>query len=204
MDKNATCISIPSSFDGWHTLFIRIGIFLFFTSQIISCKPVMKIIYGVHQPRYVSDANVAQYAEQLDLKGDIYRLKHYAEESRGKFRYLGKRLPETLIFNSHGLITKFEINCNSDFYKMANLTLQAIDSIETGDKSFQDFMADSYVIDSLNAEDIIAFNTPVYIIKFAEFVGKLNKDHIPEQIRILQKRKDIKYILLNMDYTIQE
>lgn len=161
----------------------------------------MEIIYGVHQPRYVSDAYVARYAEQLNFRGNIYRLKDYSEENRSKYRYLGKRLPETLVFNSEGLITKFEINCSSDFYSLTNLSIEAIDSMETGEKSFQDFIADSYVINPLEAQEIIAFNTPVYVIKFAEFVGKLNKDNIPDQIRILKSRNDVKYIFLNMDYT---
>lgn len=164
----------------------------------------MGIIYGVHEPGYISDAYVASYAEKIDLQGDIYRLKDYSEENRVQYRYLGKRLPETLIFNSDGLITKFEINCGSDLYSNANLTIGAIDSLETGEQTFQDFIADSYIIDALKGEEIFEYNTPVYVIKFAEFVGKLNKDHIPEQIRILQGRNDVKYIFLNMDYTIPE
>jgi hypothetical protein len=164
----------------------------------------MKIIYGVHQPRYVSDTNVARYAEMIDLQGDIYRLKDYSEENHSKYKYLGKRLPETLVFNSEGRITKLEIDCASDLYAIANLTIEAIDSLETGDKSFQDFIADSYTINTLGSEAKTAYNTPVYVIKFAEFVGKLNKDHVPEQIRILKNRSDINYVLLNMDYTIPE
>jgi len=166
--------------------------------------PVMEIIYGVHQPRYVSDTNVARYAAQLNLQGDIYRLKDYSEENRSKYRYLGKRLPETLVFNSEGLITNLDIDCASDLYSIANLAIETIDNMETGDKSFQDFIADSYVINPLDTEELIEFTTPVYVIKFAEFVGKLNKDHVPEQIRILKGRSDIKYILLNVDYTLPE
>ncbi len=164
----------------------------------------MEIIYGVHQPRYVSDTIVARYAEKIDLQGDIYRLKDYGEENRSKYRYLGKRLPETLIFNSKGLITKFDINCSSDLYSMANFTVGAIDSLETGEQSFQNFIVDSYVIDKLKADEMTAFNTPVYVIKFAKFVGKINKDNVPRQIKILKGRSDVKYILLNMDYTIPE
>lgn len=187
-----------------YTLFIRISMFIFFLSQIISCTPVMKIIYGVHEPRYVSDANVIRYAEQLDLDGNIYRLKEYAEENHSKYGYLGKRLPESLVFNSEGRITKLEIDCPSDLYSIANLTIAAIDSLETGEKTFQDFIGDSYMLNPSNGKTKIVFNTPVYVIKFAEFVGKLNKDNVPEQIRILKNRSDIKYVLLNMDYTTPE
>jgi len=164
----------------------------------------MGIIYGVHQPRYVSDTNVARYAEKIDWHGEIYRLNDYSEENRGKYRYLGNRLPETLIFNAEGLITKLDIDCCSDLYANASLTIGAIDSLETGEQSFRDFIADSYVIDTLQAEEMTSINTPVYVIKFAEFVGKLNKDHIPKQIKILKVRSDVKYILLNVDYTIPE
>jgi len=204
MIRKSTNRSVPSTLGGWYTLFARISLFLFLLSQIISCTPVMGIIYGVHQPGYISDEYVASYAEKIDLQGDIYRLIDYSEENQGKYRYLGKRLPETLIFNSEGLITKFEIDCGSDLYSNAYLTIGAIDSLETGEQSFQNFIADSYVIDALKAEEMTAFNKPVYVIKFAEFVGKLNKDHIPEQIRILKGRNDVKYIFLNMDYSIPE
>lgn len=204
MYRKSTISSVPCTSRGWYALFIRNGIFFFFISQIISCTPVMEIIYGVHQPRYVSNINVARYAEKIKLQGDIYRLKDYDEENRGKYRYLGKRLPETLIFNSKGLITKFDINCGIDLYLNANLTIGAIDSLETREQTFQNFIEDSYLIDTLGAEEITAFNTPVYVIKFAEFVGKLNKDNIPKQINILKSRSDVKYILLNMDYTKPE
>ena len=102
------------------------------------------------------------------------------------------------------MITKLDINCSSDLYTNANLAIGAIDSLEKGEQSLQDLLADSYIIDSLNAEEITAVNTPVYVLKFAEFVGKLNKDQIPKQIYILKNRSDVKYILLNMDYTIPE
>ncbi len=166
----------------------------------------MKVIYGAHQPRYVSDTNVTHYFNKINLQGDIYRLKDYSEEniSKYKYRYLGKRLPETLIFNSMGLITKIDLNCGSDLYSNANLTIGAIDSLETGEQSFQDFIADSYVIGSLEENDMSTYNTPIYVIKFAEFVGKLNKDHIPKQIEILKNRNDVKFIFLNMDYSIAE
>ena len=190
--------------DRWSTQFIRISMLFFFFSQIISCMPVMKIIYGVHQPRYVSDINVVQYAEQLEWRGDIYRLNDYSEENRSKYRYLGNRLPDILVFNSEGLITKFEVDCSLDLYSIANLSIEAIDSLETGEKSLQDFISDSYIISPLDVEEMITYNTPVYVVKFAEFIGKLNKDHVPEQIRILNNRGDIRYVLLNMDYTISE
>ena len=204
MAKKSKYTRVPFTSRALYALCIKMSVLIFFFFQIISCTPVMEIIYGVHQPRYVSDANVSLYAEKLDLQGNIYRLKDYAEENHSKYRYLGKILPETLVFNSEGRITKLEIDCSSDLYSIANLTIEAIDSLETGEKSFQDFMADSYTINTLGSEAKIAFTTPVYVIKFAEFVGKLNKDNIPEQIRILKNRSDVKYVLLNMDYTIPE
>jgi len=172
MARKSINTNVTFSSNEWHLLFIRICMLFFFFCLIISCTPVMGIIYGVHQPRYVSDSNIAHYAEKIDLKGDIYRLKDYAEENRSKYRYLGKRLPETLIFNTDGLLTKFDIDCDSDLYSNAILSVGAIDSMETGDQSFQDLIADSYLIDTLKPEETIVFNSPVYVIKFAEFVGK--------------------------------
>lgn len=166
--------------------------------------PVMKLLYGLHQPGYVSDNEVVRYAEKLDWQGDIFRLKDYAEETRSKYRYLGNSIPDVLIFNSNGLLTKYEIDCSSDLDSIAMLSIETINSMKTGEKSFRDFIADTYVINSLDVEEMIAFNTPTYVVKFAEFAGKLNKENVPEQIRLLRNRSEIKYVLLNMDYTTHE
>ena len=189
---------------GWSQFLGRIGLMIFLVSPIVSCMAVVGVFYGVHQPRYFSDSKVVHYAEQIGLQGDIYRLKDYTEQNRSKYRYLGKTLPETLIFNAAGQITQYEIDCSSDFDAMVLLSIESIDSLETGDKTLHEFIDDTYMIHSSENVDILESNTPVYVIKFAEFAGKLNKDHIPDQIRVLQSRDDVKYILLNMDYSERE
>jgi hypothetical protein len=188
----------------WYALDNKFSVLFLLFIPLISCNPVLEIIYGVHQPRYVSDTDVIRYAEKIDWESDIYRLKDYAEDRPSKYRYLGNRLPEILVFNSQGLITKFEIDCSSDLYSITTLTPGAIDSMEVGEHSFEDFIANTYVINNGSVEEMISFHTPIYVVKFAEFVGKINKDNVPKQIAILSKRRDVKYVVLNMDFTIEE
>ena len=45
---------------------------------------------------------------------------------------------------------------------------------------------------------------PLYVVKFAEYAGLLNKDNVPAMVKRLSLRKDVRYIVLNMDYSVDE
>ncbi len=175
---------------------------LFLCFQIISCMPVIKLVYGLHKPRYVSDTNVVRYSEQLGLQGEIYRLKDYAEENRSKYRYLGNSFPDVLIFNSTGQLTKFDIDCSNDLQSIVELSLYDIDTLGLEGKPLQDFIDDTYVINTLNNECISVLKMPLYVIKFAEYAGRLNKENVPAMVKRLSSRIDIQYVILNMDYSV--
>ena len=164
----------------------------------------MKLIYGLHNPKYVSDAKVISYAERLEWHGEIYRLRDFSEESRSKYQYLANNFPDLLVYNSNGLLTKFETDCSSDLDSIANLAPESIDQMELKGKSLQEFISDTYVINGLQNEDLTLLKMPLYVVKFAEFAGKLNKDNVPALVQQLRHRKDIHYIVLNLDYTVVE
>jgi hypothetical protein len=166
--------------------------------------PVIKLVYGLHDPRYVSDADVVKYYSRIGLDGDIYRLKEYSEANRKAYRYLGNKMPDVLLFNSNGQLVKFEIDCSSSLDSIVQLAPHDIDKMSTEINSLQEFVSESYTLGNVVGEDIMLHQKPVYALKFAEFAGKLNKDFLPGLLDQLKHREDVDYVLLNMDYTIRE
>src|SRR6187402_337350 len=98
--------------DEYSVLFRAASILILFGLQFMSCMPVMKMIYGLHDPNYQSDAAVVKYYNRLGLEDEIYRVKDYTEENRKDYQYLGNSMPEILVFNSKGQLTKFELSCS--------------------------------------------------------------------------------------------
>lgn len=163
--------------------------------------PVMMTIYGIHKPRYQSNEQVLRLAKKLELTGDIYRVKEFHKDNESSFKYLGNTMPDVLVFNSKGQLTTFELSCSGDLDSIINLTPMQIDQMLITDKTLNVFINDSYPI-SLKSKGTLDFtHKPVYVIKFAEYVGLLNKDNVPKLEHILKQREDVEYVLLNMDYT---
>lgn len=164
--------------------------------------PVVKLIYGIHKPKYVSDSSVVKYSNRLGLQDEIYRLKNYSSASRSKYQYLGNSMPEILLFNSQGQLTKFDIGCSNDLDSIVMLSLHDIDNMHVEGKNLQDFISDTYIINPLNKDDLTIRKVPLYVVKFAEYAGRLNKDNVPGQMERLSNRNDVQFILLNMDYSV--
>ncbi|HEX5113340.1 MAG TPA: hypothetical protein VFV79_10860, partial [Saprospiraceae bacterium] len=64
-----------------------------------------------------------------------------------------------------------------------------------------DLITDSYILNEKPGMETPLSNQSLYVLKFAEFAGQLNKDFLPSLITRLKSRNDVQYILLNMDYT---
>ncbi len=166
--------------------------------------PVVKLVYGLHEPRYLSDAAVVKYYARLGLQDEIYRLKDYTEENRKDYRYLGNSFPDLLVFNSEGQLTTFELSCSGGLDSIAALSPYEIDNMSLAGNSLQDLISDTYVINDTNKEDSTLLNQPLYVVKFAEYAGLLNKDNVPGLVDRLSNRTDVQYILLNMDYSVDD
>ena len=165
-----------------------------------SCMPIMKLAYGLHDPKYLSDEQALKYAERIGLEGPAYRLTDYNEANRKKYQYLGNTMPEVLIFNTKGQQVRFEIDCSSSLDSIVKLPNESIDQMNTTGKMISDLMTDSYTLNEQLGMDTAA-NQSLYVLKFGEFAGQLNKDFLPSLITTLKSRNDVQYILLNMDYT---
>jgi hypothetical protein len=170
----------------------------------MSCTPVAMLIYGVHQPKYKSDEAVIRFANRLDVDREIYRLKGYSEESIARFRYTGNSMPGILLFNSRGELTRFELDCSGGLDSIASLSQHDIDDMPLAEKSFQDFRDDTYVINASNSDNLSNVTRPLFVIKFAEYGGLLNKQNVPGLVSHLESRNDVDYILLNVDYSLRK
>lgn len=170
----------------------------------LSCTPVIMLVYGIHQPNYKSDDAVIHFANRLDLEREIFRLKGYSEESIPKFRYTGNSMPGMLLFNSNGQLTKFELDCSGGLDSIAMISTHVIDTMPLAGKSFQDFMDDTYIINAPDGEKLLQLTRPLFVIKFAEYGGLMNKDNVPGLVKRLESRNDVDYILLNVDYSAKK
>jgi len=176
---------------------------IFISSMLSSCMPIMQLAYGLHQPRYVSDEKVVKYYERIGLAGNVYRLKDYSETNRKKYQYTGNSMPEVLVFNTKGQQAIFEVDCSGSLDSIVKLSNHDIDQMSTSGKMLHDLISDSYPLNSQPGIDTTTFNQSLYVLKFAEFAGQLNKDFLPPLIDHLKSRSDVRYILLNMDYTVE-
>lgn len=167
--------------------------------------PVMMMMYGLHQPKYVSDDKVVKFYHNLGLHDEIYRVNEYSEANRKKFQYLGNSIPDVLLFNSSGQLTTFELDCTGSLDSIVALSVRDIDnmSVHSEEKTIQDLIDDTYVVDALTDNNFTHFQNPVYVVKFAEFAGLLNKDNVLDLVQSLRRRGDVQYIVLNMDYTVK-
>ncbi len=170
----------------------------------LSCTPVVMLIYGVHQPKYKSDDAVIKFSSRLGLQGEMYRLEEYSEESLSRFRYAGNSMPGILLFNSNGQLTKFELDCSGGLDSIARLSPHDIDKMSLAGKSRQDFFGDTYIINTPASENLAKLNRPLFVIKFAEYAGRFNKDNVPALVKRLESRDDVDYILLNVDYSVKK
>ena len=194
-----------SSFnDRIFTQLISSFIAFFLCFQMMSCMPVAMLVYGMHQPRYLSNEGVKRYAHRLGLEDDIYRLKYYNEATIPKYRYTGNSMPDILLFNSSGQLTKFETDCSSDLDSIAKLSPKDIDNLNLAEKSLTDFIGDTYIINTKTIEDQTLLKMPLYVVKFAEYAGRLNKDNVPALVERLSNRTDVQYIILNVDYSLDD
>lgn len=194
-----------SSIQEWKFVRYGYGLLVFlFAFFAVSCGPVIMLVYGIHQPKYKSDEAVLKYAGRLGLQGEVYRLEEYGEESSSRYRYTANSMPGMLLFNTAGQLTKFELDCGGELDSIARLAVYDIDQMPLAEKSLEDFLNDTYVINGQNNPEVPVFAKPLYAIKFAEFAGKLNKDHVPGLVKLLESRKDVDYILLNVDYSVKE
>jgi hypothetical protein len=200
----SNCLNFPCFHNGRYQLLIIVNLLLLLGLPFISCTPVVMLIYGAHQPNFVSDQAVVKYAHRLGLEQEIYRIKNYTEENRKQYGYLGNSMPNLLLFNSAGRLTKYEIDCSASLDSIAKLSTLEIDNLPLADKTLADFTGDTYVINTGDVEKLEILKGPLYVVVFAEFAGLVNKQNVPALVAQLDKRDDVDYVVLNIDYTVKK
>jgi hypothetical protein len=107
-----------------------------------------------------------------------------------------------------GFLTKFDLDCSSELDVIVELSINDIDAMGYTTKTVHDFFEDTYAVVSGQYHDFeYASAVPLFVVKYAKFAGRLNKENVPIQVERLRARKDskrdIQYILLNVDYTVR-
>lgn len=183
--------------------FISICISLLVISAAISgCNPIIKTIYGIHNPRILTDKEVLDFCEKNKFTGvEIRRIKSYNDKTKRNYSYLGNTIPDLLIFNSKSKLTTPQLSCPGDFQNILEMTDEDIDSLPTSNILISDFYDITYEINPNESKLIEGTEScPLFIIKFAEYAGGINRMHIKKWLQMTHLREDISILLLNVDY----
>ena len=167
------------------TLFITLG----------SCTKIVMVIYGIKQPEYTSNEEVVSYANKvLDYKGDILRISSYTGEEDIPFDIT--TLPTIRIMDS-STIYEFETSCTGDIdSKMELLNLD-----EEKLRVVRDYKRDEWGerLNSIKEENIATPEKMTVAIFYANYLGKLNKNHVDKWIESISLNNEVPFVLINCD-----
>lgn len=169
-----------------------------------SCTSVIKIIYGIKDPKPENENSITEYIVKNNLNPDnVFVLD---EKSHRKFsQNIG--LPDFYVFNSEGIsvIIESDKNCPAiapEIIKMLNPNDNYnLDS----DLNLKDIIINLRYLNGETAELSVTENYDFYIVIYwAKFIGKLNKKNVAvwENAAKNNNKAQIKTLKINMD--IQE
>lgn len=184
----------------------NILILLFFSVLIISqsCSPIIKLVYGIHQPRVLNKEKIDRFL----VKNKLDTTNNVAIKDKD-FLYIINKIkmtfPEIMVFDKGGkfILYKEDKTCNASAFKFidslnASKKYPGVDSINLSffENKFVDLYGrgDVKIMDSTSDYFLLIFWT--------EWTGKLNKDHtyIWEQKAKNNKNVSINTIKVNCDF----
>ena len=164
---------------------------------------VAKTVYGIKKPKYCSDKTVLSYSRNLGIETNIYRIEEFNGRSRDSFKL--KKLPELRIYNPHGLRVNYEISCSADYHQFMTLSPNEIADLPSSGERYSDWIPLIYNVSNQQPfSQSSETNKPLFVVTYARFIGKLNKDHTLPWIEYLQERDDIELLVLNVDISIED
>ncbi len=174
---------------------------------ILSCSPLIKIIYGVHKPRQENPKSVLKYAKSRGLDKAIMLVPKDSVSFRKLLKHF-VAIPDFYLFNMEGkaLLYSDSVTCNAPVFNV-------IDSLCIGNYSLNPNRIELVqILDflrPLTAEDSIRFVESqkkdvkyTGFITWAKYIGYLNKDHTRPWVNSSNNSKDCYYniYLVNLDY----
>jgi len=175
---------------------------ILFLSQ--SCSPIIKLVYGIHQPRILNKEKIDHFL----IKNNLDTTNNLAIKDKD-YLYITNKIqmtyPEIMVFDRDGkfIMYKDVKSCNASAFKFID-SLNAFKKYPTVDSinltSFEQRLSDLNGRNPIHIKD--ATSDYFLLIFWTEWTGKLNKDHtyIWEQNAKKNKNASIKIIKVNCDF----
>ena len=174
-----------------------------------SCSLVLRVAFGVKQPKPHS----AEYIEKYIKKYGLNHFEHYSITEKGFFDFFNiteshgmkSSINQVIIFNKNGnlILPKDTIKCSGKIDKFmmsfkdtnVNKVLDSVGFVDVFGDSISSFSGSTY----LKIED----DKPLFVLTWASYAGKLNKTNTKvwaDSIQKMVEQEDINAIFLNFDF----
>lgn len=169
----------------------------------IHCTPILKIAYGIKDPKVESPETVQRQLRQWGLDTAI---PNYHVMSLGHWKQLGKTfgtdMPEALFFDKNGRYVDYHLkaDCNANVERFIDQLNPDTTLLPDPDTTRNLRQLLSHLQPPLPALNNNADYTAVFV--WGRFGGKVMKDHLRPWITHAQNQQKVKlqFFLLNMDF----
>lgn len=183
--------------------YVLLSLILFFSS----CMPIVKVIYGIKKPSYLSQEKIQKSADKYELD----HFDHYSFSSVTSYISYIQKAKELGLKNSINVILAFNdegqyyqindtIDCSSDYLGYVN---GFPDEGSFTDKiTFSQLFGDS-LISNTAVDNPAELNSKFFVVTWASFVGKLNENSSKQWADSVMhkiKESDMKAIFINLDF----
>lgn len=166
--------------------------------SFIGCGPAVKFLYGITEPKELSDEEVQKLANKLSLGDDIYRIKYFDGAHIGSWTLTS--VPSLSLYCSSGHKIDFSPSCTADYDSLINMSVEKIDNLlhEQDEFDLDDLVFETYNIGTYDRFKPIS-GRPTFVILFAKYIGRLNKKNTVPWVEAIKKRNDVNLLMLNCD-----
>lgn len=171
---------------------------------LIGCKPSIKLLYGIKQPKFETSESIESYLEKRKVPSDnvliIKDLNGLININNGDFS-----VPNALFFNANGEYVEYRKSpedCNANIFgfieDIASINYQPADSSKNMDLIIAN-------VKHIHSEKVkVEDRRHAYIfITWAKYAGKLNKDKAFAWVDLINSANknglNVEYFLLNYD-----
>jgi len=166
--------------------------FLALVTMVFSCTPVLKIIYGMHNPKPETKKNLNKYIEKQGISVETV---YYFTDSNSFYNYYNQKwqIPKISIYNHNHLFLRIieKDTCVNQRYEMAeNLSIHNNYQVDSSEHLL-DILNQFETKDGKKIDIDNGLKTDFYIvIHWAKFTGKLNKRDVKSWNKTFNNKKN--------------
>ncbi len=186
---------------------IHFILFLLILFSGTSCMPLLKLVYGVHNPRLETVKSVTEYAKRKELDDGIILIP---KDSASFFHILTvfNKAPDLYLFNNEGQALQYTVDgaCNAPVFEVTERICEGIYRVNDSLESLSSLLK---YLRPLSTEDSVRFQASIKkeskytsVITWKTYIGYLNKDHARTWLRSLNSQGNcsLNTYLLNTDF----